>query len=169
MWRSIPLLKMVLRTTAFGLVLGSVEFMLKTQLPWFGYPAGSLFPLDGLSALKDSLTLGLALGIGLAVYAGLLHRTVYKPILFRFACVILGVMVSLLLVQPPFHLSFLLDELGTFGSLIRFASYEPWIALLLLLTVAKHVAIGMTSLFAASRYLRDGTASHQASYAQTLA
>lgn len=169
MWRSIPLLKIILRTTVFGLVLGSVEFMLKTQLPWFGYPAGSLFPLDGLSALKDSLTLGLALGIALALYAGLLHRTVTKPILFRFAFLILGVMGSLLLVQPPFHLPFLLDELGSFGGLIGFASYEPWMGLLLLLTFAKHMAIAMMSLYAASRFLRDGAASYLKSRQQTLA
>lgn len=169
MWRLIPLAKMALRLTVFGLLMGSVEFLLKTQLPWFGYPAASLFPADGLPALKEGLTLGLALGISFAVYAGLLHRTVVKPVLFRFALVILGTAVSLLLVQPPFHLSFLLDELGAFSELIRFASYEPWMALLLLLSVAKHVAIGLMSLYAAGRYIRDASASYLKSREQTLA
>ena len=74
-----------------------------------------------------------------------------------------------LLVQPPFHLPFLLDELGSFGGLLGFASYEPWMALLLLLTFAKHVAIGAVSLYAAGAYLRDASVSHQAAYEQTLA
>jgi hypothetical protein len=169
MWRLIPVSKMILRMTVFGLVLGSVEFILKTQLPWFGYPAASMFPADGLLALKDNLTLGLALGIPMAVYAGLLHRTIVKPVLFRFALVILGTTVSLMLVQPPFHLSFLLDKLGAFSGLISFASYEPWMALLLVLTFAKHVAIGLMSLYAASRYLQDGMASYLKSREQTLA
>lgn len=160
---------MALRMTVFGLLLGALEFMLKTQLPWFGYPAESFFFVDGLPALKDSLTLGLALGIPFVVYAGVLHRTVVKQAMFRFALVILGTVESLLLVQPPFHLSFLLDELGAFSGLIRFASYEPWMALLLLLSVAKHVAIGLMSLYAAGRYLRDASASYQKSREQTLA
>jgi len=171
MWRWIPLIKLVLRTTVFGLVLGAVEFLLKTQLPWFGYPAASMFPANanGALALRDSLTLGLALGIALAVYAGLLHRTIVKPVLFRFALLILGTIVSLLLVQPPLHLPYLLNELASIDQLIAYASYEPWMALLLVLTFAKHAVIGLMSLYAADRYMRDGRASYLKSREQTLA
>ena len=95
-------------------------------------------------------------GIGNGFYARVLHRRVSRPALFRFALVILGLTASLALVQAPFHPTFLFHELGPLSGLINFAGREPWIYGLLLLTLVKHVAIGLMSLYAAGRFLHEG-------------
>ena len=112
MWRLIPLAKMTLRMTVFGLLLGALEFLLKTQLPWFGYPAEGMFPADGLPALNRQPDAGPGAG---GPVCGL-RRPLASPgrqagiVPLRPPYPLLGTVVSLLLVQPPFHLTFLLDE-----------------------------------------------------------
>ena len=155
--------------TVFGLVLKLSELLLLEGLPWFGNPPSGDYATGLTTTVKEGLLLGLGLGIALAVYAGLLHRHTYKPVLFRFALVIVGMTVSLLLVQPPFHLSYLLDFIDSPSDLLDLARFDPWIALFIMLSFAKHVAIGMMSLYAAGRYLGDASASFLNSREQTLA
>ncbi len=169
MWRAIPLAKIVPRMIVFGLVLKLSELLLLEGLPWFGHPPSGDYATGVPLIVKEGLLLGLALGIPTVVYAGILHRNIYKPALFRFAVVIIGLTASLLLVQMPFHLSYLLDELGPLSDWIDFVRYEPWMALFFILTVAKHVVIGLMSLYAAGRYIDDATESFLKSGEQTLA
>lgn len=169
MWRIMPLSKMVLRMIVFGLVLRLSEMLLLEGLPWFGDPPSGDYTSGLPLIINEGLLLGLALGIPMVVYAGILHRNVHKPALFRLALAIVGLTASLLLVQFPFHLSYLLDQLGPLSDWIDFVRYEPWMALLFGLTIVKHAAIGLMSLYAASRYLHDASASFQKSRVQTLA
>lgn len=169
MWRLMPLSKMVLRMIVFGFVLKAGELLLMEGLPWFGGPPPGDYAARAPMMAKDGLLLGLALGISMAVYAGILHRHVHKPALFHLALAIVGLTASLLLVQFPFHLSYLLDQLGPLSDWIDFLRYEPWMVMLFGLTIAKHAAIGLMSLYAASRYLQDASASFQKSRVQTLA
>lgn len=164
-----PLSKMILRMIVFGLVLRVSEMLLLEGLPWFGNSSSGDYITWLPMTLIEGLQLGLALGIPMALYTGLLHRNSYKPELFRFALVIIGLTISLLLIQLPFHLSYLLDHLGPLSDWIGYLYYEPLLAIFVAIAVAKHLAIGLMSLCAASRYLRDASASFQKSRVQTLA
>ena len=173
MWRAIPLIKIVLRMVAFGALLGAslglvtvVAFESTVPEPKSQYQLQIV-----LGGVKDGVVLAGLAGIAMASYAGIVHRTVHKPAHFRFAMLIVATIVTLVVVQHPFHIV----SLSEFG--IRLVDWVPWalreadpvLIPLFFATIAKHVAIGLMSLYAASRYLRDASASFSKSRAPTLA
>ena len=173
MWRVIPLTKMVLRMAAFGALLGAslglvtlIAFESKVPAPKSHYQLQIV-----LGGVKDGVALAGLAGIAMALYAGIVHRTVQKPAYFRFALLIVATIASLVVVQHPFHIV----TLSEFGIplvdwvLWALREADPVLIPLFFATIAKHVAIGAMSLYAASRYLRDASESFSKSRAPTLA
>lgn len=168
MWRAIPLAKILLRMAAFGAVLGAALGLLliiafESTLP----ETESIYPQIILSYAVHGLILGGLVGVAMALYAAVAHRSIHKPAHFRFAMLIVATIVSLAVVQQPFHIVFF-AELGTASWLnwvIRYA--DPGMIAMLVGTIAKHVAIGMMSLFVAGKYLREASAQYMKSPGQT--
>lgn len=173
MWRATPLAKMVLRMTAFGALLGA-SLGLVTLVAFESTvpaPKSDSHPQIILGGVKDGVLLTSLAGLAMALYAGIVHRTVQKPVYFRFALLIVATIVSLVVVQHPFHIV-TLSEFGI--PLVDWVVWalreaDPVLIPLFIATIAKHVAIGSMSLYAASRYLRDASASFSKSRAPTLA
>ena len=121
--------------------------------------------------MKDGFAVAGLAGIAMALYAGIVHRYVQKPAHFRFAMLIVATIVSLAVVQHPFHIV----TLSEFGIplvdwvLWALRGADPVLIPLFFATIAKHIAIGLMSLYAASRYLRDASESFSNSRAPTLA
>ena len=122
MWRAIPLIKIVLRMVAFGALLGAslglvtvVAFESTVPEPKSQYQLQIV-----LGGVKDGVLLAGLAGIAMASYAGIVHRTVHKPAHFRFAMLIVATIVTLVVVQHPFHIV----SLSEFG--IRLVDWVPW-------------------------------------------
>lgn len=173
MWRAIPLAKIVLRMAAFGALMGALLGLVsliafESTVP---APKSDSHPQIILGGVKDGVVLTSLVGIAMALYAGIAHRTVQKPAYFRFAMLIVATIVSFAVVQHPFHIV-TLSEFGV--PLVDWVLWalreaDPVLIPLFVATIAKHVAIGAMSLYAASRYLRDASASFSKSRAPTLA
>ena len=169
MWRAVPLAKVLLRMAAFGAVLGAALGLLtiiafESRLP---EPKSYFQPRIILGGVMDGLILGGLVGIAMALYAAVAHRTIHKPARFRFAMLIVAMIVSLAVVQQPFHIVFF-AELGTASWLdwvLRYA--DPGMIAVFVGTIAKHVGIGMLSLLVAGKYLREASARYMKSTGQT--
>lgn len=160
---------MVIFGALLGASLGLVTvFAFESTIP---APKSQYHPQIILGGVKDGVLLAGLVGTAMALYAGIVHRTVQKPAHFRFAMLIVATIVSLAVVQPPFHIV----TLNEFG--IPLIDWVVWalreadlvMIALFVATIAKHVAIGLMSLYAASHYLRDASASFMKSRAPTLA
>lgn len=174
MWRAVPLAKVIMRMAAFGALLGASLGLLTIIAFDSTIPAPKSYyhPRIILGGVKDGVLLAGLAGIAMALYAAAAHRTIHKPAHFRFAMLIVATIVSLVVVQQPFHIVTLI-EIG-----IPLFDWDLWaqryadsvfIPLLFAATIAKHVAIGLMSLYVANRYLREGTAQFLKSTEQTLA
>ena len=165
-------MKIVLRMVAFGALLGAslglvtvVAFESTVPAPKSQYQLQIV-----LGGVKDGVVLTGLAGIAMALYAGIVHRTVHKTAHFRFAMLIVATIVSFAVVQHPFHIV----SLSEFGIplvdwlLWALREADPVLIPLFFATIAKHVAIGLMSLYAASRYLRDASRSFSKSRAPTL-
>ncbi len=164
MWRTIPLTKIVLRMLVFGAVLGLLlglltKFAFDSTIP---APRSFYLPQIIKGGVFDGVILGALIGIALALYAGVLHRTSHKPHLFKFAFVIIATIGSLAIVQQPFHIG-TLAEIGFDWS---WALLDSVLRTIIIVTVLKHVAFGLASLFVASRYLHEVSAHLMRSKAQ---
>lgn len=173
MWRAVPLAKIVLRMATFGALLGAslglvtlIAFASTVPAPKSHYQLQII-----LSGVKDGVALAGLAGIAMALYAGIIHRTVHKPAHFRFAMLIVATIVSFAVVQHPFHIV----TLSEFGIplaewvLWAFREADPVLIPLFIATIAKHIAIGLMSLYTTSRYIRDASSSFSKSRAPTLA
>lgn len=157
MWRAMPLAKMVLRMTLFGVILGAALGLLTVFLFESTIPAPkSLYHrqliLNGI--MEGALLAGLA-GVAMAFYAAVAHRAIHKPSHFRFAMLIIATIVSLAVVQQPFHIV-TLSEFGlSLSEWTHALTRGPVLPALLLGTIAKHIAIGMMSAYVAGNYIRE--------------
>lgn len=173
MWRAIPLAKMVLRMVVFGALLGAslglvTVIAFQSTIP---APKSHYHPQIIVGAVEDGVLLAGLAGIAMALYAGIVHRYVHKPAHFRFALLIVATIVSLAVVQYPFHIM-TLSEFGIpliDGVLWALREGNSAMIALFAATIVKHTAIGWMSLYAASRYLRDASESFSKSRAPTLA
>ena len=170
MWRAVPLAKILLRMAAFGAVLGAALglltiFAFESTLP---APKSYFQPRIILGGVMNGLILGSLVGIAMALYAAVAHRSIHKPAHFRFAMLIVATIVSLAVVQQPFHIV-TLSEIGlSLGDWLTWGLLEAnslGIALPVG-TIAKHTAIGMMSLFVAGKYLREASAQYMKSAGQ---
>ncbi len=157
MLRTKSLIKLILRMTAFGLVLGAVMGLLIIAL--FGVdffaPAGILYIQLMQSELLTGALLGSVTGLAMALYAGLLHRQVHRPQLFRYALAIVALAASLILVEPPVRLNFLLDDIAAMPGLFDYIGYDASFGIALLASVGKHALFALVACFCASRYLAE--------------
>lgn len=170
MWRAVPLAKVLLRMTAFGAILGATLgvltiFAFEARLP---APKSYVQPRIILGGLTDGLILGGMVGVVMALYAAVAHRTIHKPARFRFAMLIVALIVSLAVVQPPFDTVYLREFGLSPADWFSLALGEESTVLIALYfgTIAKHVAIGLMSLFVASHYLREASAQYMKSTGQ---
>ena len=124
-----------------------------------------------LGEVINGAILGVLIGLAMAFYAGIVHRSIHKPSHFRFAMLIVATIASLAVVQRPFHIV----PLTEFGMplvdwvLWALRDADPVLIPLFFATIAKHVAIGLMSLYVASRYLREASAQFMKSTGQRLA
>ncbi len=171
MWRAVPLAKILLRMAAFGAVLGAALGLLtilafESTLP---APKSYFQPRIILGGVMNGLILSGLVGVAMALYAAVAHRTIRKPARFRFAMLIVAMIVSLAVVQPPFDIVYL----RAFG--LSLADWVFWVLLeakfgiiaVLVGTIAKHVGLGLMSLFVAGKYLREASALYMKSTGQT--
>ena len=89
------------------------------------------------------LIVGLIIGLLMALFTLIFYRRVNKPHLFQFAMVILTTMVALVLIQP---------QLTGFNTARQF---YPFFKKLLLISVAKLVAIALFSSRVARKYIEE--------------
>ena len=170
MWRTIPLTKIVLRMLVFGAVLGLVQALL-TIFAFEGSipePRSYFIPQIIKGGVFEGAILGALIGLAMALYAGIVHRTIQKPHLFKFALLIVATMVSFVVVQQPFHIVTWIElgiPLDTWFRQFSDSVLTP----LFFATIAKHAAIGMMSLYTAGRYLSEASAQYMKSTGQTLA
>ena len=173
MWRAVPLAKVIIRMAVFGAILGASLGLLtliafESTVP---EPRSYYHPRIIFGGVTDGILLGALTGFAMAIYAAVAHRTIHKPSLFRFAFLIVATIVSLLVVQQPFHVV----TLSEFGIPLRdwvhwaLAVADPVYILLLAATIAKHVAIGLMSLYAAGKYMREASAQYMKSTGQRSA
>lgn len=172
MWRVRPLAKIVLRMLFFGLILGLALGMLtivafRSSIP---APPPYYYQRIMLGEVVNGAILGLLIGLAMASYAGIVHRSIHKPPHFRFAMLIVATIASLAVVQRPFHIV----SLGEFGiPLVDWVIWalrdaDPVLIALFFATIAKHIAIGLISLHVASRYLSEASAQFMKSTGQQL-
>jgi len=144
---------------AFGVVSGVALSLLlivafQSTIP---VPKSHYHPQIVLGGVQDGVLLGGLAGIAMALYAALAHRSIRKPSHFRFAMLIVATIVSLVVIQQPFHIMTII-EIGTFvGDWISWTLSDPSIGLILFGAIGKHIAIGAMSMYVADRYLREAT------------
>lgn len=157
MLRTKSLIKLILRMTFFGALLGGAMGLLVIALFGAGFfsPAGIHYIQLMQSELFKGTLLGGATGLVLALYAGLLHRNTYKPQLFRYAMAIVALAASLILVDPPITLRFLLDDIAALPGLFGYMGYDASFGIVLLASVGKHGLFALMAYFCAGRYLSD--------------
>ncbi len=152
----IPLTKIVLRMLFLGAILGLLLglvtiFAFDWSIP---LPRSYFHPQIIKGNVFDGAVLGALIGIALALYAGVLHRASHKPHYFKFAFVIVATIGSLAIVQEPFHIV----TIAEFGLDWSWALFNTTLGLVLIVTVVKHVAVGLASLFVAGCYLHEVSA-----------
>ncbi len=159
MWRLNPLLKIILRMGVFGLILGLALglFIIVAFESKFPGPISYYYQQIMLGEVANGVVLGGLIGLAMAVYTGIVHRTIQKPHLFKFALLIVATIVSFAVVQQPFHIVTFI-ELGISPDTWFWALSDSVLASLFFAIIAKHVAIGLMSLYAAGRYLREASA-----------
>ncbi len=173
MRRAIPLVKIVLRMLIFGLILGAALGLL--TIVAFGstfYAPKSFYYQQAMQGeVINGAILGALIGLALAMYSCVAHRTIHKPHLFKFALLIVATIVTLAVEQGPFHIM-VFAELGT-----ELPNFLDWMLrsenfgmiAVFVGTIAKHVAVGLMSLYVAGRYLREASAQYLKSTGQTPA
>ena len=170
MWRAIPLANVVLRMTIFGVILGAALGLLTFvsfgptfhRAPTIFYNHHSV-----LDEVVGGAILGAMTGIALAFYAGVAHRTIHKPRLFKFAFLIIAMIVSLAVVRGLFHIV-TLSEIGIpLGAWISSALTYSVTAALFFGTVAKHVATGLMGLYVANKYMGEASEHFKIASGQT--
>ena len=157
MRRIMPLIKIVLRLLVFGLAMGAV-LGLVFIIAFDGYlpaPAAQLHRQIVLGETMQGAILGGLTGLALAVYAGALHRVVNNASSFKFAFVIVAMIVSLLPLQSVFHVSTFQGLGASPGDWLPWVLSDPQMAALLFATIIKQVALGLMSAYAAGRYLKE--------------
>lgn len=161
MYRAKPLIKIVLRMVVFGAVLGLslgslLILALDSTLP---LPRAFYHRVIITELFVDGVILGGLIGVAMALYAAVAHRRIHKPLHFRFAMLIVSTIVTLAVVQKPFHIMIMTSsELGVEGFAWALQYADSVLLTLYFGTIAKHVAIGLMSLFVAGRYLREASA-----------
>ena len=143
----------------FGVILGTALGLLSIVAFRSSIPAPSsyYYPRIILGEIVSGAILAILIGVAMGCYAGIAHRTIRKPHFFKFALLIVATIVSLVVVQQPFHIV-TLSELGIpLGDLISWAFRYPLDGLILFGTIAKHMVIGLTSIYVAGKYLREAS------------
>ena len=158
MWRTIPLTKIVLRMLVFGAVLGLVQALLRIiafegSIP---EPRSYFLPQIIKGGVFEGAVLGALIGLAMALYAGIFHRTIQKPHVFKFGLLIVATIVSFVVVQQPFHIVTWIELGIPLDTWLR-QYFDSVLTLLFFATIAKHLAIGLMSLYAASRYLSEAS------------
>ena len=157
MWRTIPLVKVVLWMTVFGAILGAL-FGIPTLIAFESVlpaPRSYYIPRIAIGVVTDGILLGALTGIAMALYAAVAHRSIHRPSLFRFAMLIVATTVSIAVVQQPFHIVTLTEFGIPLRDWLHAATTDESLGTLLLGTIAKHTAIGLMSLYLARKYMRE--------------
>ena len=158
MWRTIPLTKIVLRMLVFGTVLGLVQSLLRIfafegSIP---EPRSYFIPQIIKGGVYEGAILGALIGLAMALYAGIVHRSIQNPHLFKFALLIVATIVSFVVVQQPFHIVTWIQLGIPLDTWFRHFS-DSVLTPMFVATIANHVAIGLMCLYAASRYLSEAS------------
>ena len=155
MQRGHPYLRMVLRMTAFGLALGVLHFALHF-LPWFGQAPSLSYFLSLPAHLLQHLPLGLTAGVAMAIVTHIAYRQIHKPALYRFAMLIVAMIVGLVFfADPGFYIVTVNLRNWALVSWLDAVRSQPWFAVAMAHVLATHLAMGACGVFVAGKYLRD--------------
>ena len=150
-----PYLRMVLRTTAFGLALGVLHFALHF-LPWFGQAPSLSYFLSLPAHLLQHLALGLTAGVAMAIVTHIAYRQIRKPALYRFAMLIVAMIVGLVFfADPGFYIVSINPRSWTLEIWLDLVRNDPWLAVAMAHVLATYIAMGACGVFVAGKYLRD--------------